>query len=355
MQGQIKPQDVAFCICASPFWLSSFIGNSCRRAYKNWKNPPLEERVFEIPVEKQAAKPSVRTSVKRVSQKRRSLFKPTNAPAVAIDESASSFLRLPCEIRLLIYSYVFADRHIFYLKVKPRGRTGLRLAQSHTSYPSWWAANQHVSSPSRLSNSNEADPQYVRQYLDWLGRPHSCVMMACPWELLGGPLDTSLLQTCRQLNQECAPLLYSSNTWELGDFQHVLYLNQTISSFSMANIRFLQLTECRLAPSREITGPSSKATITSTYGEWLEGWQVIASQMANLQQLCLSLNINSRELEEEKFWLEPVAQLRGLTVFILTVSFGSCFLPLWSEDRQDVQHFREDLMRTVKSPRCITI
>ena len=295
------------------------------KAYQEWQNPPLSKRVFKSTRSQHGTQLSARSQS--------SVFSGSPLP----NNEAAPFLRLPFELRRQVYSYIFVDRLVIYLEVKPRGRTGLRLTQSHVFYSA---------RPEMHNRVRPSPTDWKRRYLEWRALRRACVVMYSPEKSIEGldePLDIGLLRTCRQLYQEGTPLLYGTNTFDIADPGHLIYLYRTVPSFCLVNIRYLQLKTPELPKyvwkNKGIYGASNKST-------WLDVWESIANHMISLRELNLTLNLQYGSWEEEKFWLAPVEHVRGLTVFVLRVDYwGAEFA--WEERRE----LRKELSRKVKMPR----
>lgn len=294
------------------------------KAYQEWQNPLLLKRVFKSTRSEHGTQLSTRSQ---------SVFSGSLLP----NNDVAPFLRLPFELRRQIYSDIFVDRWVIYLEAKPRGRMGLRLTQSHVLYSACSETHNRVrSSPT----------DWMRRYLEWRLLPRGCVVMCGPDKLIEGldkPLDIGLLRTCRQIYQEGTPLLYGTNTFDIADPGHLIYLYRNVPSSCLVNVRYLQLKTPELPKyvwrNRGIYGTSNKST-------WLDAWDIIANHMISLRELNLTLNLRYNSWEEEKFWLAPVGHVRGLTVFVLRVDY-------WGVEfaREERQELRKELSRKVKMPR----
>lgn len=295
------------------------------KAYQEWQNPPLSKRVFKSTRSKNGTQLSAHAQP--------GIFSGSPLP----NNEVVPFLYLPFELRRQIYSYIFVNHLVIYLEVKPLGRTGLRLTQSHVLY----------SACSKMHTRVHSSPtDRMRRYLEWRALRRGCAVVYGPEKPIEGldqPLDISLLRTCRQVYQEGTPLLYGTNTFDIPDPRHLIYLHHTAPSFCLANIRYLQLKTPQLPKyvwkNRGIYSTSNKST-------WLDAWEIIAGHMVSLRELNLTLNLRYGSWEEEKFWLAPVEHVRGLTVFVLNVDYWSAEYA-WEERCE----FRKELSRKVKMPR----
>lgn len=301
-------------------------GYKAYRGFKEWRNPPLSKRTFKG------------TRKEHITQPTASGLSSVSSGPLFPNNKTVGFLRLPFELRRQIYSHLFVDRFIIYLDVKPRGRTELCLTQSHVLY----SARSEM--PERIRSSSW---DWTRVYLEQRALPGHGVVDV-PSDLIEGldkPLDIGLLRTCRQIYQEGTALFYGTNTFDIANLEHLLYLNQTVPSYCMANIRYLQLKTA--LPTYVYKSRSQGCVLKNT--AWPDAWELIANQMTALRELSLTVDLGCAPWEEQKSLLAAVGQVRGLTAFVLNADFYFWFTRInqWDERRE----FREELSRKVKLPR----
>lgn len=240
--------------------------------------------------------------------------------ALSVENAENSpFLRLPREIREKIYSYLFVNRFIFRIKHSPKDR---RLVQSHCLYPPTWHERQHIrTGPERWCGFHVAMP--------------------------GKDINPALIKTCRQIYTEVTPLIYSTNTFDIGNLDDLIFLNQTIRSNRMASIRFLRISwSLCFLPFCDSLKPTDRPHDDET---WLRFWNIIATRMIGLTDLDVTLRVcRPYELNLEKIWLKPLMDVRGLRHFILEIVYNYNNL---HDPEGEVLAFRKEIERAVCQPR----
>lgn len=226
--------------------------------------------------------------------------------------ATSPLLRLPYEIRLQIYSYLLSDRYYIHLDLDPSGR---RFVEFHRFHLDRSSAIRNV----REQNSNTVNDGRIFPFrkpiltteLDCDDRNVYVTQEPLPCQTIG----THLMRTCRQLYQECTPLLYSTNTFCIWNLDHLIYLSQTIRPQRLASIRSLQLVlhVSRKAPTVYV--------IYNSFATWKQAWKMIAKQMTGLRKLYLVLEFTNTSYEDERLCFLPlVEQVRGLSRLSLWIS-----------------------------------
>ncbi|MCJ1353200.1 MAG: hypothetical protein MMC33_003185 [Icmadophila ericetorum] len=163
----------------------------------------------------------------------------------------------------------------------------------------------------------------------------------------GKNINPALIKTCRQIYMEVTPLIYSTNTFDIGNLDDLIFLNQTILPNRMASIRFLRIgwSVCFL-PFCDSLKPTDRPHDDET---WRRFWNIIATRMTGLTDLDVTLRIcRPYELSLEKIWLKPLMDIRGLRRFILEIVYN---YNNFRDPEGEVLAFRKEIERAVCQPR----
>lgn len=275
---------MAIMVPLTPIWLPVLCAVNCFKAHR--PKPTEEQLRRQRHVTSHARRP--------MPLPLRRKFELSNENLLPEQPLQSALLRLPFSVREQIYQFVIANCFIINPTLIP-----YHLASTHYPLPPWWPANSNAAYHNMSQSSREDERS----------------------------LNFNLLLTCRQLYQECAPLLYSTNNFDFKSIQVVIYLAQTIRSNRLASIRFMSL-NLTICSGSGIEGrlsfyPYDKPT-------WLWGWEIITERMTGLREVNVSLIFAGGVFDGEEEWLVPISALRGLKLFHLNVVYMS---ESWQDSR----------------------
>lgn len=257
--------------CLVPVELGKITLRKMRREKAKWKNDvrPLPRR---------------RNSLSIAPPSPPSPFTPKEPPKHKItpnDQLDSALLtRLPLELRLEIYAYVFGGTIVHLVQI-PR-----RIAHSRCRLRS---APDHI----RICRPATRAPLHPR-----LGTIATA--------------NVALLKTCRMVYSEAAPVLYAANTFDVCQQSTFIGFSRTIVPNRLAAIRSLHLDWYNV--------DIALATITPDgFRMWRRTWSIIANDMHGLRHLSLFMGTLSPVIAMQEKWLAPLCQVRGLRRFELSV------------------------------------
>ncbi|OJJ49569.1 hypothetical protein ASPZODRAFT_138956 [Penicilliopsis zonata CBS 506.65] len=251
--------------------------------------------------------------------------------------------KLPAEIRLLIYQYVFGNEtvHLVQLKGKIRHVRCQHVQSSMQSHrrccpvtrARWNDNNSNTNSTA--STTNRFDKGDTALY----PHTHPCL----PSSLSNS--SPALLRTCRAVYAEAATLLYSRVTFDVDDLHTLIAF---LASVSPAQLRCIHsLTVQYMTIWQPMTGeehPSSIYAHTHNDRLWVKFWSRVAA-LQGLEELRVSLDLGSFRsipdpnqnqnqavtgllLENKKRlrlsidqpWVAPLLDIRGLDSFELGIT-----------------------------------
>ncbi|KAL4999557.1 hypothetical protein BDV10DRAFT_53390 [Aspergillus recurvatus] len=256
-------------------------------------------------------------------------------------QSTSSFItKLPLEVRLMIYEYVFGDQVVHLVQVKDKIRH-VRCRNTTSSLdknrrccpitPARWRANDLAATAAALSMENASSSMLY---------PHTHPSL--PSNLSNS--STALLRTCRSIYAEASSLLYKNSAFDVDDLTTFIAFSLSISSEHLAAIKKLTIQWTPVW--QPMAGEEHKSSIYShTHNDrlWALFWNRVAA-LTGLEELALSVDLGSfaaanagagngngnggggliggnrlRLLIGEP-WVAPLLCVRGLTSFELGIT-----------------------------------
>lgn len=211
-------------------------------------------------------------------------------------QADSPLLRLPAEIRLMIWYEVFGGE-VLHLIQLPK-----RLA--------------HVRCCSTLSATD-----VLRSCIPGYRWPVLTTEMA---KIKTSSMDLALLKSCRQIYTEAIEIMYATNLFDLDSVSTLLYLSQTTCPQRFAAIKYLQLKwEFIWPPPFAI--PVTKDPTWFPYDDatWETFWHLIETQMPGLLGLTFVVQPQYPKLDWslDEGWVQPLLRVRGLQEFRLEQSY----------------------------------
>ena len=204
-----------------------------------------------------------------------------NAPISRTPSSCSFLERLPLELRLQIYRCALGSEIVHLVDMRDDGSA------------------QHESSKSVLTSMIGAnwDP-----------------MKSDPWEAPN--LNLALLHTCRQIYNEAADILYSSNTFVVDNIRAFIYLaEKCLSPQRLLAIKHLQVSITWRFNSllASYTGPRGTSAGYYDFATWWRFWRLVANDM---RLTSLNIELGHFGLEEnvalDAEWMKPVLEIKGI-------------------------------------------
>jgi hypothetical protein len=260
---------------------------------------------------------------------------PSSSPSRPVDpygrpvnpQSASPlFGKLPTEIRLIIYQYVFGDEAVHLVQLKGKIR---HVRCKHTSS----SLDSHrlccPTTPARW----RAGAATHDGHSDSMLYPHT--HRALPNTLSNGSL--ALLRTCRAVYAEAADLPYATPVFDVDDLHTFVAFSQTIDPHRLRAIRHLTVQWTPVW--QPMAGQEHKASIYAhTHNDHL--WTLFWSRVAacrGLEELHLSIDLGRftratnttaggllggqrLRLDVREPWVAPLLSVRGLRAFELGIT-----------------------------------
>lgn len=264
--------------CLVPVGIGRIVLRKMRRKKAKWKNDvrPLPRRRKSLSI----ASPSSTSSTNPTNTNHK-LTKTPKTPKIPPNPQLDCALlaRLPLELRLEIYAYVFGGTVIHLIQI-PR-----RIAHTRCRLP--------------------AAPDPVRECRPAIRVPlHPRLGMVAT-------ANVALLKTCRQIYTEAAHVLYAVNTFDVNQLSTFIGFSRTVIPSRLAAITRLHL---------------SWTTVDMTFasmdrdglGQWYRCWCIIASDMPGLRDMKLCMGADTAFSMQEK-WVVPLCEVRGLRRFELSV------------------------------------
>lgn len=233
------------------------------------------------------------------------------------------FSKLPAEIRLMIYNYVFGDETVHLVQLKGKIRH-VRCQHSSSSLES----NRHCC-PITPARWRVSDGQ-IAGHTDRVLYPHTHASL--PDMLSDSSL--SLLRTCRAIYAEAADIPFTNSVFDVDDLHTFIAFSLTICPDRLQSIK--RLTVQWMPVWQPMAGEEHKSSIYShTHNDrlWALFWTRVAS-LAGLQELRLSLDLgrfsgnvssgliggNRLRLAIDEPWVAPMLLVRGLKFFELGIT-----------------------------------
>ncbi|KAL4954809.1 hypothetical protein BDW69DRAFT_162491 [Aspergillus filifer] len=202
-------------------------------------------------------------------------------------EQSPFLLRLPLEIRLMIYEYVFGQEVVHLVQVKDKIRhvrchsTSSSLDKNRRCCPhalARWRADSSSSSPDE-STASSAGMLY----------PHTHPSL--PSRLSNS--STSLLRTCRAIYAESSLALYKNSTFDVDDLTTFIAFSLSISPSALHSIKKLTIQWTPVW--QPLAGEEHRSSIFShTHNDrlWALFWERIG-RCQGLEELGLSVDLGS--------------------------------------------------------------
>ena len=251
--------------CLVPVGIGRIVLRKMRRKKAKWKND-----VRPLPRRRQ----SLSIGSSSPSNKKHKIKIPPNPQL-----DCALLSRLPLELRLEIYGYVFGGTVIHLIQI-PR-----RIAHTRCRLP------------------GPADP--IRDC-----RP----AIRVPLHPLLGTVATAnvaLLKTCRQVYTEAARVLYTANTFDVNQLSTFVGFSRSIIPSQLAAITSLHLSWLKVEMGFASIDPDG-------FDQWCHCWSIIASDMPGLRYLKLCMGSDT-VLSMQQKWVAPLDKVRGLRRFELSV------------------------------------
>jgi hypothetical protein len=247
-------------------------------------------------------------------------FNLSTATLPPTSSTSSRLLLLPYSVRRQIYEYLFDNRYIIYI-TNPEPR---RLGHNQAFYPAHWGRTQHIRASARSPR-----------------------LSTCPYQTTTH-LDIEILRTCRTIYQEAHPLVYSTNTFQFGHLERLIFFNQTVRPQHLAMIQYLQVDwDMPFIPTvnpRSFRRPYD-------YETWLRFWNIVATRLIGLKALDLVIRVWLWDEAQEHRWLKNVAEVRGLKEFVMTIQYPEVGSVEEADLSEETKAFRREVERKVKTGR----
>ena len=270
--------------------------------------PPLNAYRFEMKL-RSGYDVHVRASNERREDKHRQRQQKT------LHNASSLLLKLPPEIRMMIYGYVCGHQtiHIYRTEIP---RHPIRRAQPlHTWRGKVWLKRSKVKDVHQLDHnvcsksvSEEAEQiVFDSASASWRNRSNKCPHRHCtcgdpkntPFDghhaKEGAKVDISLLRTCCQIYNEANMVLYHSNIFSFQDSEALKRFTQTPQMGSIRRVRLQirigvldgEYDDLRIPPSEDLI------LDTSSFAVWKEALSMVVNTMSNLKYIHLDLDQDS--------------------------------------------------------------
>ena len=239
-------------------------------------------------------------------------------------QTESLFLnRLPTEIRLMIYGYVFGDSAVHLVHIENR----IRHVRCEERYPSL-QRHRHTCCPVTVARWRGVNGRGGRGHRDHLLYPHTHTQL--PENLTDSNL--SLLRTCRQIYAEAVDIPYSNLVFDVDDLHTWIYFCRNICPDRLSTIRHLTVQYSIFWD--PMTGSEPWSSVYShSHNDtiWEEFWRLLASpqQLKSLVDLRVVLNYADfptsteamvKKLSLDSGWVAPVLKIRSLKFFDLRIT-----------------------------------
>lgn len=271
------------------------------------------------------------------------------ARPMASQSDCPLFQKLPAEIRLMIYNYVFGDETVHLVQLKGKIRH-VRCQHSSSSLES----NRHCCpvTPARWRVNDGRIPGHTDRVL----YPHTHSLLP---EMLSNS-SLSLLRTCRAIYAEAADIPYTNSVFDVDDLHTFIAFSLSVCPERLQSIK--RLTVQWMPVWQPMAGEEHKSSIYShTHNDrlWALFWTRVAS-LKGLKELRLSLDLGrfsgnvmggviggSRlRLAVDEPWVAPMFLVRGLQSFELgiTVQCDAYAKSVLEDDlRRDAVTLRDNL------------
>lgn len=256
-----------------------------------------------------------------------------------LPHTRANFLTLPCELRLMIYNYVFTNKEVCDVKRVPI-RVWCEPDQKWLEYkksfrPGFWQHKcQHRACWMRAVGVLESDIYYASSPIT------ASTHFPCPGSLSPCPLNLALLQTCRTIYYEARTMPYELNrfhTWELSSFSNFTYC---LKNWQIRSISHLCI--------------DLSDSFGANTAAWNESLAVIARSFVGLKTLSITIWLGSfQQAFRSNFWSGGLLdldrlQLQGLRLVI----YGRPGQPVFDYSagtavELPVEHFNTHIRRCV--------
>lgn len=248
---------------------------------------------------------------------------PTKAATIHSQPTSPLLTKLPPEIRLMIWSYVFGSSTLHLVTLKDK------IRHVRCENPSPLTQHRHCCpvTPARWRVYDGRSPGHS----DRLLYPHTHTQL--PASLSS---TASLLYTCRAIHDEAVSLLYTENSFDVDDLYTFIAFAHAIGP-RLHSIR--KLTIQWMPVWTPLSGQDHKGSIyahTHSDALWTEFWSVVSS-MRGLKELDLSIDLGRFTgtisgggaivvagqripLLLTEAWLLPLLNVRGLSSFEMAVT-----------------------------------
>jgi hypothetical protein len=355
------------------------IVHRCMRLYDEWQEP-RKLRKFSKSLHKERAREAPKPL--RLKRRRALSLAKTNASASV---GCPLLARLPKEIRLQIWQYVLGSGGCHYHLVHGGGRITHALCQSSN--------HENVNKlPSPCCPSSASRACCDKMLMSHIcTTDESCIRQSTNVDEVFEKLpraNSTLLRTCRQIYQDAALLLYSTNIFDVDDLNTFIYWSRTILPSRLAAVRALSISWDIFWPPLTKTDPLGRYTFETACPHarlglrnsdqvWVDFWDIVATKMPGLQDLRIMIGCNppyygvvdpiiffgkERGLlrDVNALWVKPLLTIRGLKKFELEIIGGGSrgrydhFSTPVGEDDLELQEktelFLEDVRRIVCEP-----
>jgi hypothetical protein len=320
----MRASNVAFTIACGPIICAYVVFAACFCPARLRRRPQTEEKKrFErrqklaprpLPVrslERSLTIPVQRPIAKESDALGPSIMSCNDTRGQTLIQTQSRVMRLPLELRQLIYRAVLGDS-TFHIILKNTRKLGHLRCK----------ANSQVECPVVYSGHKQT------RECCW-----GTVDAANIWAPLSGqtePTDGDIipfLQTCRQVYSEAIEFLYSTNTFSISDLDCLRYLSCTVLPCRFQMIQKIQLEWSLTWPIYDSIAQNLLLMVPVLYpphdeATWEATWRIIA-EMPNLKKLLVSLvhfeGFNDPECEKKIF--APLMKVSRPTEFQVVVTW----------------------------------
>lgn len=243
---------------------------------------------------------------------------------MASQEDCMFLRKLPAEIRLMIYDYLFGDETVHLVQLKGK------IRHVRCTHPSTSIVSNRSCCPVTTARWRVQDAR-VEDHAQSLLYPHT--HFSLPESLSNSSL--SLLRTCRAIYAEASNILYSNLAFDVDDLHTFIAFSLTVNQEHLRCIK--RLTVQWMPVWQPMKGEVQQSSVFShTHNDQL--WALFWSRVAALGgleelQLCLDLGrfsgnligggvIGGRRLNLaiDQPWIAPMLQVRGLRSFDLGIT-----------------------------------
>ncbi|GAD95312.1 conserved hypothetical protein [Paecilomyces variotii No. 5] len=265
--------------------------------------------------------------------------------------------KLPPEVRLLIYEYVFGDEAVHLVQVKNKVRH-VRCKHVSSSIHSNRQCCPLTPARWRVNDGRMAG------HSDQVLYPHTHSML--PESLSNS--GVSLLRTCRAIYAEAADILYSQVEFDVDDLHTFIAFTLSVCPDRLRCIKRLTVQWTPIW--QPMSGEEHKSSVYShTHNDrlWAAFWARVMA-LPNLEELKLSLDIGRFcstpvggviiggkriRLAANEPWVSPMLFVRGLRCFDLCITAkcdASAKILMEEDIKRDAVQLQDDLRSIMCSP-----